>query len=106
MITKTELKSFDTQYFNILQMGCFAIYVQSKNTKHYWGIHLEQYPTFRHFRIYHKHNNHDQYHRHRDARSIDAAIEHIKAHDGFQLNGRKPVEKILTDTNDYIITLK
>lgn len=92
MISKTELKSIDPQYFNILQMGCITIYVQSKNTKHYWGIHLEEYPTFRHFRIYHKHNSHDQYHRHRDARSINAAIEHIQSHDAFQLNGRNPID--------------
>ena len=102
MISKTELKSIDTQYFNVLQMGCFAIYVQSKSTKHYWGIHLEQYPTFRHFKIYHKHSSHDQYHRHRDARSIDAAIEHIQAHDAFQLGGRKPLKKLQKQSNDYI----
>lgn len=89
MISKTELKFIDPQYFNFLQMGCLTIYIQSKNTKHYWGIHLEEYPTFRHFKIYHKHNNHDQYHRHTDARNIRAAIEHIKSHDAFQLNGRK-----------------
>jgi hypothetical protein len=98
MISKTELKCIDTKYFNVLQMGCFTIYVQSKNTKHYWGIHLEEYPTFRHFRIYHKHNSHDDYHRHRDARSLTVAIEQIKSHDAFQLNGRKPVEKILCET--------
>lgn len=98
MISKTELKFLDTQYFNILQMGGFTIYVQSKNTKHYWGIHLEQYPTFRHFKIYHKHNNHDQYHRHRDARNLKVAIEQIKSHDAFQLNGRKPLKKTLCES--------
>jgi hypothetical protein len=96
MISKTELKSIDTQYFDVLQLGCFAIYVQSKNTMHFWAIHLEEYSTFRHFRIYHKHNSNDEYHRHRDARSLKVAIEHIKAHDAFQLNGRKPVrEKVI-----------
>jgi hypothetical protein len=96
MITRNELKSIDPQYFNILQMGCFSIYIQSKNTKHYWGINIEEYPTFRHFKIYHKHNFHDQYHRHRDAKSIIAAIEHIKAHDAYQLKGRKPKNNNLT----------
>lgn len=97
MITKSELKFIDPQYFNILQMGCFAIYLQSKNTKHFWAIQVEEYPTFRHFKIYHKHNSHDQYHRHRDARNIHAAIEQIKSHDAFQLNGRKHIN-ILTLT--------
>jgi len=88
MITKKELKAIDPKYFNTIHMGCFAIYVQSKNTKHYWGIHLEEYPSFRHFKIYHKHNIHDQYHRHSDAKNIKAAIEHIQAHDAFHLNVR------------------
>ncbi|NLK28806.1 MAG: hypothetical protein GX306_10780 [Clostridiales bacterium] len=92
MISKTELESIDTRYFNVLQMGCFAIYLQSKNTKHFWGIHVVEYPTFRNFKVYHKHNSHNQYHRHRDARSLKVAIEYINAHDAFQLNGRKPVK--------------
>jgi hypothetical protein len=96
MIIKTELKSIDAQYFNILQMGCFTIYVQSKNTMHFWSIHLEEYPTFRHFKIYHKHNSHDEYHRHRDARSLSVTIDHIKDHDAFQLNGRKPIREKIT----------
>lgn len=92
MISTNELRFVDTQYFNILQMGCFNIYLQSKNTKQFWGIQLEEYTTFRHFRIYHKHNSYDEYHRHRDARSLLAAIEQIKSHDTFQLNGRKTIK--------------
>lgn len=95
MICKTELKFIDTRYFKILQMGSFSIYVQSVNTKHYWGIHIEQYPTFRHYKIYHKHNSHDQYHRHSDAKNLKAAIEHIQNHDAFQLNGRRPLKETL-----------
>ncbi len=90
MISKTELKAIDNLYFVVLQMGCYTIYVQSKNTKHFWGIQLEEFPTFRHFKIYHKHNSHDEYHRHRDARSLSIAIDQIKSHDAFQLSGRKP----------------
>lgn len=96
MISKNTLKSIDTKYFTVLQMGCFTIYVQYKNTKHYWDTHLEEYPTFKHYKIYHKHNSHDEYHRHRDARSLASAIEQIESHDDFQLDGRNPVEKILT----------
>lgn len=89
MISRTELSAIDPRYFNILQMGCFSIYLQSKNTKHFWGIQVEEFPTFRHFKVYHKHNSPNEYHRHRDARSLSAAIEHIKNHDAFQLNGRR-----------------
>lgn len=92
MISKTELEFVDTKYFNIIQMGCFNIYVQSKNTKHFWGIQVEEYSTFRHFKIYHKHNSYDEYHRHRDARSLSVAIEQIKSHDTYQLNERRIVK--------------
>ena len=92
MISKTELKTIDAQYFNVLQMGCFAVYLQSKNTKHFWGIHVTEYQTFRNFKVYHKHNRHDRYHRHRDARNLKIAIEQIKNHDAFQLNGRKNIK--------------
>lgn len=98
MISKTELKTINIHYFNVMQMGYFSVYLQSKNTKHFWGIHLAEYPTFRNFKVYHKHNSHDQYHRHRDARSLKAAIEHIKAHDDFQLNGRKSMQKTSNKT--------
>jgi hypothetical protein len=91
MISKTELKAIDSQYFNVQQMESYTIYVQSKNTRHFWGIQVEEFPTFRHYRIYHKHNSYDEFHRHRDARSLSAAIDQIKSHDAFQLNGRKPV---------------
>jgi len=96
MITKTELKSIDTQYFDILQMGCFTVYVQSRNTNHYWSIQVEEYPNFRHYEIYHKHNSHNEYQRHSDVRSLSVAIEHIKGHDAFQLNGRKSVKNYVS----------
>lgn len=89
MISKDELKFIDTQYFEVIQMGCYNIYIQSKNTKHFWGILEEKYPTFRHFQIYHKHRNHNEYHRHSDAKNLAMALKHIKEHDAFQLNGRK-----------------
>lgn len=104
MITKTELKAIDSQYFDVLQMGCYTIYIQSKNTKHFWGIQIEEYLTFRHLKIYHKHNSHNEYHRHRDARSINAAIEHIYAHDAFQINGRKPILEKTYSNNSPLVS--
>lgn len=89
MITNNELKIIDPNYFNIIQLGPFAIYIQSKNTGHYWGILLSKYPTFRNFQIHHKHHSHNEYHRHSDASSIKAAIEHIKDHDAFHINKKK-----------------
>ena len=93
MITNKELKQIDRNYFHIIQASGFAIYLQSKNTKHFWGIMLAEYSTFRNFHIYHKHNQHDAYHRHKDAPTLMTALEGIKGHDRFQLNGRRKITK-------------
>lgn len=93
LITDKELKQIDRNYFHIIQANGFAIYLQSKNTKHFWGIMVAEYPIFRNFHIYHKHNRHDSYHRHRDAPTLSDAIECIKGHDIFQMNGRNKDSK-------------
>lgn len=43
----------------------------------------------RHFKVYHKHNGNDGFHRHRDRGSLVVVLEDIKNHDIFQMNGRK-----------------
>ena len=62
MITKEELKKVEGNYFEVLQAGVFVITLKSKNTGHYWHLLEREYPTFRHFVIYHKHNVSDEYH--------------------------------------------
>ena len=89
MISTKEIASIDKSYFNVLQASSFAIYLQSKNTKHFWGLLVEEYPSFRHFKVYHKHKESDQYHQHRDCGNIKAAIKEIMNHDRIQMNGRK-----------------
>jgi len=89
MISTKELKLISKDYFHIIQANGFAIYLQSKNTKHFWGIMEVEYPHFRNFQIYHKHNPNDSYHRHKDAPTLLAAIEGIQGHDKFQMSGRK-----------------
>ena len=91
MITQSEIKSIDT-YFEVLHASCYALYIRSCNTGHYWGILLQQHSNYRHYLIYHKHKSHYEYHRHADAKNINVAIQRIKQHDEFQLNGRKPIK--------------
>lgn len=88
MITEKEKKLFDTEYFNILLINGFAISVQSKNTKHYWHIEEEEFAHFRHFKLYHKHNRSDEFHRHRDRKNMAAVIDEIKGHDKFQMGDK------------------
>jgi hypothetical protein len=90
MITQQEINSINTTYFETLQASSFAIYIRSNCTGHSWGLLIQEYPTFRNFRVYHRHRDNQPYHQHRDAKSIAVAVERIKAHDTFQLSGRKP----------------
>ncbi len=92
MINKKEIDLIDRNYFNVLQAGGFAISLQSANTKHFWHLILEEYPTFRHFKVYHKHNWADEYHSHRDEPNLKTALLHIMEHDAFQMNGRRKVD--------------
>lgn len=68
----------DGRYFEILQLSGFVISLQSKNTKHYWHICIEELGKIRHFKVYHKHNRNDEFHRHRDRGNFAAVLEDIK----------------------------
>lgn len=89
MITNKEIQSIDRDYFDVIQATPFIISLRSRNTGHYWTAVVEEYATFRHFKVYHKHNAKDQFHRHRDAGNLHKAIADIQSHDAFQMNGRK-----------------
>ena len=93
MITKEELKEVEENYFEVLQAGAFAVTLKSKNTGHYWHLLEREYPTFRHFMVYHKHNDSDEYHAQGTACDMAAALTEIKAHDEFQMNGRRKARK-------------
>lgn len=89
MIANKELKLINKKYFTILQAGGFAISIQSNNTRHYWHLIVEEYPHFRHYKVYHKHKQSDEFHVHRDEPNLQTALRHIMEHDRFQMNGRK-----------------
>lgn len=93
MITKEELKELKGNYFDVLQAGTFAITLKSKNTGHYWHLPEREYPTFRQFLIYHKHNAADAYHSKGTACDLAVAVSGIMSYDEFQMNGRKKVQK-------------
>lgn len=96
MFSKSELLSIDTSYFNIFQLGCYSVCIQSVNTLHYWQICHEEFPTFKHCKVYHKHKSHQPYHRHSDKKSLKATVEMIQSHDAFVLNGRRPIKHTYT----------
>lgn len=88
MITDKELKLIDGSYFKVIQAGGYTISLQSNNTGHYWFLLVEEFKSFRHFKVSHKHNRDDLFHPHRDAPNLKVALERIQAHDEFQMRGR------------------
>ncbi len=93
MFTTTELKSIDQTYFHIINAGCYAVTLQSKNTKHYWHIVHQQYPTFVSCRIQHKHKEAYPFHDQGSALDLKQAIEEIKSHDQYHLHERPKKKK-------------
>jgi hypothetical protein len=93
MFTAKELNKIDRHYFNVIQAGCYCVTLQSKNTQHYWHITHLEYPAFTSCQIEHKHNYSDSYHQHGHSKTLAQALQSIKAHDAFQLNGRRAHRK-------------
>lgn len=88
MLTLKDLDNIDRNYFNIIHATSLCVTLQSKNTRHYWHILYEEYPHFKTYQIFHKHNEFDAYHFQKNQCSFLKAIETIKAHDNFQINVR------------------
>ncbi len=93
MFSAEELLSLDRSYFDVICADAYDVTIMSKNTGHVWYIHNPEYPEFGNCTIFHKHHISDQYHTHSSSRSLCSALRQIRAHDAFQLNGRKPVKK-------------
>lgn len=73
MFSIVELKNIDHTYFNVIHTGCYCVTLQSKNTKHYWHILRQQYPTFTSCKIWHKHKQSDSFHEQGNAPTLGGA---------------------------------
>lgn len=83
MITNQDLKSIDTNYFDIIEVSTFYLVLRSKKTSHIWHL-LEQEPNgHRSFFIAHKHHATDAYHPQTCRGSIDSCCKYIKEHDSY-----------------------
>lgn len=101
MFTQKELDAVDIKYFQVLQMSAYAVTLQSKNTHHCWHIVSQSYGKLVSCQIYHTHQKYTPYHLHRRSSCMQAAIDAIKTHDKYQLNGRRKKRK-QKDTTPYL----
>lgn len=93
MFSERELKGLDRGYFNIIMANNYDLTLMSKNTGHYWYLHNPEYPEEGKVIIFHRHNGQLPYHLHSKSSTLSQAVKQIKAHDAFQLNGRRPVRR-------------
>ena len=61
-----------------------------RNIRVYWYLHNPEEGTVI---IFHRHNGQLPYHLHSKSSTLSQAVKQIKAHDAFQLNGRRPVRR-------------
>lgn len=93
MYTQQELDSIDKKYFAVIVADQYDVTLMSLNTRHMWQLHNVELPDGEVTVVFHKHHASDPYHTHSRSRTLGRAIQDIKSHDKFQLNGRKPVRK-------------
>lgn len=89
MFDKSQIEKIMDEYFNIIMIDKCDITVQSRNTGHYWYLHCPEYPLKSSCVIFHKHRYSQPYHKHKIVNSLCQAVQSIKSHDKWQLNGRK-----------------
>lgn len=79
-------------YFDILGSGPDKLLLRSRNTGHIWKITREDDCI----RLWHKHRERDSFHRHAVFITLEYALYEILYHDAYQLNGRRPLDPVLT----------
>ena len=92
MFSAKELKTIDNGYFTVIMANEYDVTLLSNNTRHVWYIHNTEYPEKESCIIFHKHKVSHPYHNHGKSSSLRKAIQNIKSHDEFQMNGRKPLK--------------
>ncbi len=82
-----ELQSISQEYFELIRITDKYCEFQSKNTKHYWILLIQELEQKkRPIHIYHKHSlKQPYYHKHWEAYNIKQAIKSIKNHDKYVL---------------------
>ena len=88
MFSNEDLQSLDSEYFSIIMTGAYVVTIMNWNTGHYWYLHNPENPESGTVVIFHKHKASHPYH-HGRANGLWQAVQEIRRHDRWQMNGRK-----------------
>lgn len=90
MFTPKECRLLSAPYFRLIRQTDAFYEIQSKNTGHFWIIKKPQTAQQNPIIIYHKHTRETPYyHKHGKAWNVQSALQQIKSHDVYQMNGRQ-----------------
>ena len=89
MFDANDLMCLDTKYFQIINVNEYDVTVMSRNTGHYWYMHNPEYPEQGTIILFHRHSGNLPYHYQKREKSLRSAVQYIRKHDRFQMNGRK-----------------
>lgn len=90
MFTSKDRRLLAGPYFMQFREEEKFIEVVSKNTKHQWLVFKNSSSSKYPVTIYHKHSSSDRYyHKHYETYCVRMAVESIKGHDDYVLNGGK-----------------
>lgn len=90
MFTSKDKRLLAGPYFIPVREEEKFIEVASKNTLHQWIVFKNSSNSKWPVTIYHKHSSRDRYyHKHYETYNVQKAVEAIKGHDNYVLNGGK-----------------
>lgn len=94
MFTRKEERMLHDTYFFIVRETEQFVEVRSENTGHYWSVFKNSLEASNRVTLYHKHKAKDKYyHRHRECRTVQEAVEQIKSHDRYVLEQQSQKEE-------------
>lgn len=86
MFTRKEERMLHDNYFFFVRETEQFIEVRSENTGHCWSVFKNSVEAPNRVTLYHKHKAKDKYyHRHRECRTVQEAVDQIKSHDRYVL---------------------
>lgn len=93
MFDTSDFDYLNPKYFIIVYTDAYDITLKSRNTGHYWYLHLSENPVKTQVIIYHKHEWARPYHFQKRVISVRQALQVIKSHDKWQIIQNKKNHK-------------
>ncbi len=89
MFDTNDYDQLDRDYFIVICIDAYDVTLRSRNTGHYWYLHLTESQVGSKVIVYHKHEWKKPYHFQKRVTTIRQAVRLIKDHDKWQIMQNK-----------------